>query len=170
MKQRNSLTADDRFAVQDLFAEYAWALDTGDIDALVACFTHDTVMIEEVFEDPDRWEGRDGIRELATHYKNSPGFPGRQHHVTQMLISGDSLQCAVKSFAFVTECHGEPPYTLRFAGYYEDKLLKVDGDWLFKERIVRLWDGPALSRFPGKGQWVPRKRPPELVIKRRSTT
>jgi hypothetical protein len=57
---------------------------------------------------------------------------------------------------------------LRFAGYYEDKLVKVDGQWLFKERIIRLWDGPILSAFPGKGTYIPRKRPAELQVKSRS--
>jgi len=64
--------------------------------------------------------------------------------------------------------NGEPPFVLRFAGYYEDKLVKVEGQWLFKERIIRLWDGPVLSAFPGKGNYIPRKRPAELQVKRRN--
>ena len=43
-------------------------------------------MSEEVFEDPDVWEGHDGIRGLMKHYANAPGFPGRQHHVTQVQV------------------------------------------------------------------------------------
>jgi len=58
------LTLEDRFAIQDLVAAYSWALDTGDIDALVACFTPDARMVEEVFEDPDIWEGHAGIRKV----------------------------------------------------------------------------------------------------------
>ena len=77
------LSIDDRLGLQDLIADYSWALDTGDAEALVACFTEDCVMSEEVFEDPDIWEGHDGIRGLMKHYANAPGFPGRQHHVTQ---------------------------------------------------------------------------------------
>jgi len=161
-----ALTADDRFAIQDLIARYAWALDTGDIEALVACFTPDCLLVEEVFEDPDRWEGHAGVRALATHYANSPGFPGRQHHVTQSLIEGDGERVQVKSFAFVTECRGEPPYTLRFTGYYDDVFVKMAGAWLISRRTIRLWDGAVLARFPGRGSFVPRKRPPELVIKR----
>ena len=166
MTQAAALTVTDRFAIQDLIARYAWALDTGDVDALVACFTRDCVVIEEVFEDPDRWEGHAGVRGLGEHYMHSPGFPGRQHHVSQSVLSGDTERCAVKSFAFVTECRGEPPYTLRFTGYYNDRLEKVNGEWLFKERVIRLWDGAVLARFPGRGTFVPRKRPPELVIKK----
>ncbi len=69
-------------------------------------------------------------------------------------------------FAFVTECRGEPPYLLRFAGYYLDKVEKRQDQWLFTERIIRLWDGAVLARFPGHGEFQPRKRPPELRIKR----
>jgi hypothetical protein len=105
------------------------------------------------------------VRALAQHYKSAPGFPGRQHHVSQSVVDGDDQRATVKSFAFVTECRGEPPYTLRFTGYYNDRIVKLDGEWLFKERVIRLWDGPVLARFPGLGARVPRKRPAELVVK-----
>ena len=166
MPKAKSLAIADRIAINDLFAEYAWALDTGDVDALVACFTPDAVVIEEVFEDPDHWEGRDNIRRFAEHYRNVPNFPGRQHHLSQLLVKGDGNRCSARSFALVTECRGEPPYTLRFAGYYDDKLVKLRNRWLFRERIIRLWDGEVLSRFPGRGQRIPRKRPPELVVRK----
>jgi uncharacterized protein (TIGR02246 family) len=165
---QQNLSADERFAIMDLFAAYGWALDTGDVEGLVGVFTEDAVMIEEVFEDPDVWEGHDGIRALAKHYFTSPGFPGRQHHVTQQVFTPKG-ECVVevKSFAFVTECHGEPPYLLRFAGWYEDEVVKEkDGAWRFRKRVVRLWDGKALERFPGHGDWVPRKRPPALMKNR----
>lgn len=163
----HGLALADRIAIQDLLAKYAWALDTGDVDGFLACFTPDAVVIEEVFEEPDRWEGHANLRRLAEHYKNVPDFPGRQHHVSQVLAEGDARRGAVRSFTLVTECRGEPPYLLRFAGYYEDQVVKVRGEWLFKQRIIRLWDGPVLARFPGRdGSRVPRKRPPQLVIAR----
>ena len=165
---RGGLSIADRIAIQDLLARYAWALDTGDVDGFIACFTPDAVVIEEVFEEPDRWAGHANLRRLAEHYKSVPDFPGRQHHVSQVLAEGDARRCAVRSFTFVTECRGEPPYVLRFAGYYEDQAVKVRGDWLFKQRIIRLWDGPVLARFPGRdGTRVPRKRPPQLIVARR---
>jgi hypothetical protein len=161
------MTVADRIAIQDLLARYAWALDTGDVDGFVACFTPDAIVIEEIFEEPDRWEGHANLRRLAEHYRNVPDFPGRQHHVSQVLAEGDARRCAVRSFTFVTECRGEPPYLLRFAGYYEDEAVKVRGEWLFMRRIIRLWDGPVLAHFPGRdGIRIPRKRPPQLVVAR----
>ena len=167
MPRRKPLTVRDRLDIHDLLARYAWALDTGDVESLLGCFTRDAVVIEEVFEEPDRWEGHAGIRRLAEHYRGVPDFPGRQHHVSQVLLSGSQTRAAVRSFAFVTECRGEPPYLLRFAGYYEDVIVRRRGAWLFEQRIIRLWDGPVLARFPGKdGRRVPRKRPPQLTIAR----
>jgi len=167
LPQKNMPPVEDRIAIQDLIARYSWALDTGDVESFITLFTADAVITEAVFEDPDVWSGPEGVRGLIEHYSNSAGFPGRQHHVTQILMQGDSRRVTARSFAFVTECRGEPPYTLRFTGYYDDVIVKVDGEWYFKERTIRLWDGPVLARFPGKGDYVPRKRPPELVIRKK---
>lgn len=164
-----SIAIEDRLALQDLLAAYSWALDTGDTEALVACFTEDCRMSEEVFEEPDIWDGHEGIRGLAKHYFNAPGFPGRQHHVTQTQFRKlDDHTVAMRSFAFVTECQGEPPYTLRFTGWYDDTVVRgSDGKWRFRIRTVRLWEGDVLKRFPGHdGQHVPRKRPASLIIRR----
>ncbi|MBT9447171.1 MAG: nuclear transport factor 2 family protein [Hyphomonadaceae bacterium] len=161
------LDVTDRFAIQDLLAAYGWALDTGDVEALVACFMPDALLIEEVFEEPDIWEGHDGIRRLAEHYRNAPGFPGRQHHVTQTQYAPQADgSVTLRSFAFVTECDGEPPYLLRFAGWYDDLVVKGDDEkWRFERRTVRLWDGEVLKLFPGRGEWKPRKRPDSLKIR-----
>lgn len=162
------LSIEDRLGLQDLIANYSWALDTGDADALVECFTADCVMSEEVFDEPDIWEGHAGIRGLMAHYANAAGFPGRQHHVTQIQYRPQADgSVMLRSFAFVTECEGEPPYLLRFAGWYDDHAVRdTDGEWRFKRRTVRLWDGQVLEKFPGRGNWVPRKRPDSLIIKR----
>jgi len=164
MTPQTPLGTDDRLAIQELMARYAWSLDTGHVDAFVRCFAEGAVVIEQVFEDPDHWVGLDGIRKLAERFRNVPNFPGRQHHIGQLLLDGDAQQCKARSYAFVTECRGEPPYLLRFAGWYEDRLVKVEQRWLIAERVIRLWDGPVLERFPGHGQWVPPRRPPELVV------
>ena len=74
---------------------------------------------------------------------------------------------AFRSFAIVTECEGEPPYVIRFTGWYDDEAVRCeDGAWRFARRTIRLWDGEVLANFPGRGEYVPRKRPPSMVVKR----
>ena len=128
---------------KDLLAAYAWALDTGDADALVACFTEGGEVHEEVFEDADRWLGHEGLRAFAAHYFGAPGFPGRQHHATQTQFTAVSEnEVAMRSFAFVTECEGEPPYVLRFAGWYDDVAVRT-GD---RAVAVQASHNPAVGR------------------------
>ena len=142
------LSPDDRFAIKDLLARYGWALDTGDVDAFVACFTPDGKMLEEVFDDPDVWQGHDGLRRLAEHYSNMPNFAGRQHYCSNTLVTAQPGRSAhARSFALVTECQGEPPYLLRFCGYFDDQLVCPDGQWLFQQRTLRRWSGEVLKRF-----------------------
>ena len=66
----------DYIEILNLIARYAWCLGTGDAEALSMCFTPDGEAIEEVFEDPDIWKGRDKIKALSQHYANAPGFAG----------------------------------------------------------------------------------------------
>jgi len=40
----------DRLEIQDLYARYSWALDTGDTDGYVALFTADAEATEETRE------------------------------------------------------------------------------------------------------------------------
>lgn len=161
------LPIEDRIEIEDLFAAYSWALDTGSPEDLAMTFTPDGRVIEEVFEEPDVWEGRDGIAALSRHYMSSPNFPGRQHHISMpqyTMIDADHVDA--RAFVFVTECQDEPPMKLRFSGYYLDKIVRHEGQWLFASRTIRLWDGEVLKNFPGRGHWVPRKRPPDLVVKK----
>ena len=160
------LPVEDRHAIEDLFARYSWALDTGDPEGLAATFAPDGKCIEEVFEEPDIWEGREGVAAMGRHYMSSPNFPGRQHHLTMPLyqpVAPD--RCTVRSFVFVTETRGEPPMVLRFSGHYFDDIVKRDGEWMFFSRLIRMWDGEVLKNFPGKGEWVARKRPEDLIVR-----
>lgn len=157
------LSAADRLDIHELLARYAWTFDTGDIEGFVACFAKDGTLIEDTFDRPDEYRGADAIRAMAQFFFSRPSFPGRQHHVSHILIDGGSGLARVRSFCFVTDCKDGPPYTLRFAGHYEDRVVKVDEGWLFQERVIRDWTGPVLARFPGQsGERVSRARPPEL--------
>jgi hypothetical protein len=143
------MTPEDRCAIDDLMARYAWSLDTGDVDAFVSCFALDGAMVEEVFDEPTAWAGADAIRQLAQSYREIPDFAGRQHHCANVQVTGlAGARAHARSFVFVTECRGEPPHTLRFCGWFEDDLFKLDSRWVFARRTLRQWGGEVLLRFP----------------------
>jgi hypothetical protein len=154
-------TTADKVEIQELLARYAWSFDTGDVEGFVDCFAEDATLCEDVFEEVDRWIGRDQIRSMAERFFAHPGFPGRQHYASQVLTEGTADRCRVRAFCFVIEPRPDQPCLVLFSGYYDDVVVKVDGRWLFKERVIRHWSGPILHKFPGQdGVKVPRKRPP----------
>lgn len=164
MERSARLSVEDRLDIQELLARYAWTFDMGDVDGFVACFTEDAILCEDAFEEPDRWTGADGIRAMAQFFFSRPSFPGRQHHVTHILIEGNDDAAVVRSFCLVTDCKGEPPFPVRFAGHYLDEVVRTDLGWRFRSRLIRDWSGEALAGFPNQsGVKVPRARPPELV-------
>ncbi|MGE3986299.1 MAG: nuclear transport factor 2 family protein, partial [Dehalococcoidia bacterium] len=40
----DELTADERLAIFDLMARYAWSIDTCDVEGYVDCFTSDAIV------------------------------------------------------------------------------------------------------------------------------
>jgi hypothetical protein len=139
------LGADDRFAIEDLFSIYHWALDTGDVDGFADTFVEGGSVTVEVRSHTRRYQGRDGLIDLVESLRTWDLFPGCQHYAGQMLIEGDSTQCRVRSYCLVAECRGEPPYAIRFTGRSDDRLVCRDGQWLFAERVVRLWQGNPMD-------------------------
>ena len=140
------ITAADRFAIKDLFSIYHWALDTGDVDGFADTFVEGGgAVVVEVMSRTKRYEGRAGLIDLAESLRAWDRSPGCQHYAGQLLIEGGAAQCRVRSYCFVAECRGKPPYAIRFSGRSDDRLVCRDGHWLFEERIVRLWQGEAVD-------------------------
>ncbi|MDB5675702.1 MAG: snoaL-like domain protein [Sphingomonas bacterium] len=161
MSDGSSPSAADKIEIHELLARYAWAYNTADEEGFVSCFAPDAVMREDVFEEEDRWVGHDGIRSMAKFFFSMPGFGGRQHHVSQVLIEGSGERCRVRAYCIVVEPRDDGPCVIPFAGHYDDVVVKIDGHWLFQERLVRHWSGPVLRNFAGQnGVKKPRKRPP----------
>src|SRR6185312_1405036 len=91
-----TLTAADRFGIHDLYARYAWALDTASIDAYVQVFLPDgaTAM------NGTYYRGRDEIRAYGEHLFGLDSWPGSQHYNGQLLfLEGDSSRCKLKSYS-----------------------------------------------------------------------
>jgi hypothetical protein len=138
------LSAADRFAIEDLFAVYHWAMDTGDVDGFADTFTDDGLVLLDITRRHTRHQGRCELIGLAESLRAWNPFPGCQHHAGQLLIDAQGgRHCRVRSFCFVAECRGEPPYTLRLAGRSDDLLVRHGDGWRFEQRHVRLWHGDA---------------------------
>ena len=158
-----TLSTEDQLAIRDVIARCAWALDTGDVEGFVACFCTDGVLLWDVFETPDRWEGEAALRHFAEFFRAQPTSAGRQHHVTNTVITPSEGGALARSYVTVALRQGHGPHLLNVRGHYEDRFRREGGQWRLAERAIRDWSGPVLARFAGQtGEREARAKPPQL--------
>jgi hypothetical protein len=154
----------DQAAIRDVISRCAWALDTGDVQGFVECFCRDGALVWDVFEAADRWEGEAALRHFAEFFRAQPTSAGRQHHVSNTVITGTAQGALAMSYVAVALRQGHGPHLLNVMGYYEDHFALEEGRWRLARRVIRDWSGPVLRRFAGQtGEREARPRPPQLA-------
>jgi uncharacterized protein (TIGR02246 family) len=126
---------DDRTMINDLFVRYTTALDAGDVETIVGCFTEDGAL-----ESPavGVYAGRQGIREFAERFARFRERGSQLRHFISNLavqVNGDQAHATCYLLNVMTrggKTELMPP------GRYDCRLMKVDGEWLFSHRLVVL--------------------------------
>ncbi len=129
------VSIEDRFAINDLFIRYTTALDAGDVDTIVGCFTEDGAL-----ESPavGKYVGHAGIREFSERFAAMHRRGVQLRHVISnlaMSVDGDTARATCYLTNILTMNGASqlmPP------GRYECELRRVDGAWLFQHRLVIL--------------------------------
>lgn len=145
-------SADDVVQIQQLYARYSWALDTGDTDGYLALFAEDAEATEETSSgELEVRVGRAEIRKLVRKFHDRPDFPGHQHQMAQFLFDPDPEgrpdHWVVRSYAWATINHPPAPPHLHWCGHVRDVIGKVDGVWLIRSKQIMGWAGDVLARF-----------------------
>jgi len=129
------MTAEDvaaQLAIRDLIARYNQTGDAEDADGYAATFAPDGVI--EVFG--EKYVGREAIhawkagRNLRTSPAPGPVF--RRHNVTttRITLNGPHRASGLVYWMVMTEIG------LDHAGFYTDRYVYVDGEWLIGHRQV----------------------------------
>jgi 3-phenylpropionate/cinnamic acid dioxygenase small subunit len=128
----------DELEIRNLLAQLAWHADTtgiDDLDAYVACFTHDAEW--EMFGDVRR--GHDAIRDGAIERRRS-AMMGPESNVRHFLgcttVTFDDPDTAVvKSYIQAYRDVATSP-TLFLMGEYHDIMRRTDTGWKLANRTV----------------------------------
>ena len=142
--------AEDYIAIERMLMKYAAALNTGDADTYVSLFTPDAefVLLRNVGEEPfaGPFVGHDALRKQwfgNVAADNDTRKFGPMRHVTtnyEIDIDGDTAKVRAFFIEIVSTGMNSPggskPPKIHQMGRYEDELVKVDGQWLFKKRAV----------------------------------
>lgn len=123
---------EDRAAIHDLFTRYCCALDNGEVETVVACFTADAALKSPVID----IEGHDEIRAFAGRFaaQRASGAQFR-HMVTNVAVTIDRDRATATAYLLVLISQGDSHRTLP-PGRYECDLVKQNGDWRFSRRTV----------------------------------
>ena len=103
---------EDELAITELFARYYRALDVGDTEGYLDCYTVDGEAVEESeARGIEVCKGREEIRVLVLKFHDRADFPGHQHRFNNLIFNdlGDGTW-EVLSYAMSTQFHlGQPP-------------------------------------------------------------
>ena len=123
------LGTDDLVAIQQLYARYNTAIDTGDGQTFAHCFVPDGTF------DPGNGvqEGREAIAAFAENTHKA--MPLMRHNATNVVADGDGQKAT--GSAFLIGYLAGPDHKVIVTGRYHDTLVKTDEGWQFTERNFR---------------------------------
>jgi uncharacterized protein (TIGR02246 family) len=123
---------EDRAAIHDLFTRYCCALDNGEVETVVGCFTDDAVLKSPVID----IEGHDDIRAFAGRFAAQRAAGTRfRHLVTNIATTIDGDRATATAYLLVLISKDGSHRTLP-PGRYACELVKHGGAWRFSRRIV----------------------------------
>jgi hypothetical protein len=121
-------SAQDYIDVQQLYARYAHAIDTGERDgaAWAETFIPDGVFSKTTV-------GHDALATFAKNWHENRGGAQIQHWNTQLLIIPTTGGARGSTYLMLVDRRTQPP-SIMSVNKYEDELVRTGGGWRFKSR------------------------------------
>lgn len=128
------LSAQDNFEIQQLYANYNFAIDNGDAEAWAATFTPDGVF--------NTFAGHDALVGFIKTWREKLNGASRKHWNTNLQISGNSKEATASVYLMLVDISTKPASIL-MTGTYSDSLVKTKNGWRFTKRTTKADVAPA---------------------------
>ena len=131
-RTKSSLTADDYIEIQQLYAQYNDAIDSGDAEGYAATF-----IPEGVF---NGFQGHDALVGFIHRWRENMKGGNMRHWNTNLAIKGTPEGASGSVYLMLLDVSARPP-VIASAAKYEDELVKTSEGWRFKKRVTK-GEGP----------------------------
>ena len=137
------ISAEDRFAIEDVLGRYLWAVDTGDLPGVLAVFEPDAVVR---YAGGNRYQGEEGLKDFAVRAIGDASAAGRMHLNRSLFAEAIRDTVLLRSYVIVPQSSdGEEGVRITAIRYTEDRLRKNRGGWRIYERVIYAGPPPALE-------------------------
>jgi hypothetical protein len=125
-----SLGPADLIEIQQLYARYNTAIDTGDGETFAGCFTDDAHFDSGI----SQMDSHEGIAAFAVQTHTS--MPSMRHNATNILLDDDGSGGA-RGSAFLIGYITDGGYKVIVTGRYADELTRTSEGWRFTKRAFK---------------------------------
>src|SRR5277367_446554 len=130
----DTLSAQDYFEIQQLYARYNNAIDSGDAEGWAATFTPDGVF--------NTFNGHDALVNFVKTWREKLGGATRKHWNNNLQIAGNSKEANASVYLLLVDFSTKPPSIVGTA-MYTDSLVKTKDGWRFTKRTTKGDAAPA---------------------------
>jgi hypothetical protein len=135
-----TLSVEDRLAIEDLAARYNLAIDMGDVDRWVSCFTDDGMFATEP---GGEWSASRGVMNAGWHGREqltafaaaNAGRSKVRHWSGNRVLAADGTMVRSVSYMSIVALDG-PHVDDVFTGVMHDELVHTDAGWRFRSRRI----------------------------------
>jgi hypothetical protein len=137
------LTTQDYVEIEQLYATYNHAIDSGDAEAWAATFTPDGSF-------NTRFTGKEGLMGFIKLWREKMNGANRRHWNSNLRITPSAEGANGTVMLMLLDVSTKPP-SIASTGMYTDVLVKAPNGWRFKTRVVK-GDAPpaAATQAPAK--------------------
>lgn len=137
-QQGKKLTADDYVEIQQLYARYNNAIDSGDAEGYAATFVRDGVF--------NNFTGHDALVQFIHDWQDKMKGGTRRHWNTNLAINGTPEGASGSVYLMLIDVGVRPP-VIASAAKYDDQLVRTPQGWRFKKRATK-GEGPPPAAAP----------------------
>jgi hypothetical protein len=124
----DTLSAQDYVDIQQLYARYNIAIDSGDAEAWAATFTPDGVF--------NTFVGHDALVGFIKMWREKLNGATRKHWNNNLQITGNSKEASATVYLMLVDFSTKPTGIL-MTGSYTDSLIKTKDGWRFTKRTTK---------------------------------